>query len=264
MLTAFVVRTVDLSRRFAWTVIALGLLLALGSGWYAATHFSMNTDVNQLLSPDLEWRQREKELEKAFPQKVDVMLVVVESETSDAAEEAAEKLAAKLHAMPDKFSYVQRPDAIPFFLKNGLLFLPENELNNALNQLVQAQPLLGMLTSDPSLRGFFNTIDLMLQGLKHGQTDYGHIDKPLTKIVETVEAALNGKDKPLGWQSMAPDYKPSPRDLRKYILTKPVLDYSNLQPGQAASDAVRAAVQELGLTEQGVKVRLTGTVPLND
>ncbi|HUA55092.1 MAG TPA: MMPL family transporter, partial [Candidatus Sulfotelmatobacter sp.] len=54
-------------------------------------------------------------------------------------------------------------------------------------------------------------------------------------------------------------------ELRRFVLAQPVLDYSALSPGAAAQAAVRAAVQELGLTpDHGVRVRQTGDVALDD
>jgi uncharacterized protein len=192
-------------------------------------------------------------------------LVVVDGNTPDAAETAAEALAVKLRAMPNRFSQVVRPDRTPFFRKNGLLFLSKDEINTILNQMIQAQPILGILASDPSLRGFFGMIDLMLEGVARGETEFKQLDTPINTIAETVEATVAGQDKPLAWQSMSTEQKPSLRDLRKFILAKPVLDYTALEPGEASSDALRAVVNDLHLTpDNGVRVRLTGDVALND
>lgn len=265
MLTNLIVHIVDFSRRFAVMIIVLSLIIATGLGFFVAYNFKINTDINQLISGDFDWRKKEKELEHAFPQKTDITLIVVDGDTADAAENAATQLTAKLSAMPDKFSFVQRPDSIPFFRKNGLLFLPKDDVSAALNKMVEAQPLLGALSTDPSLRGFFSTIGLMLQGLQVGQITYDRLDQPLNTIADTVKAALAGQDKPLAWQSMASDKPPTLRDTRKFIIAKPILNYSELQPGAASSEAVRELVKTLQLTpDNGVRVRLTGSVPLND
>src|SRR5262249_52469693 len=149
--------------------------------------------------------------------------------------------------------------------KNGLLFLPKDALTTTLGQLTEAQPLLGMLSSDPSLRGFAGMLDLMVQGFQAGQVPYDRLDTPFARVTDTIEAALAGQDKPLSLQSMAGDTGAAPRDLRKFIVTKPVLDFSELESGKAARDAVRSAANELGLTpDHGVRVRMTGSVALND
>jgi len=55
------------------------------------------------------------------------------------------------------------------------------------------------------------------------------------------------------------------RELRHTILVQPKLEFSALQPGARASEAIRQAARDLGLTpEKGVRVRLTGSVPLAD
>ncbi len=265
MLTTLVTSVVDFSRRFAWAVILLSILLTLGCGWFAATHFKINTDVNGLLSADLPWRKQEAELEKAFPQNVDLTVIVIDGDTPDKAEGAAAALAEKLHALPNQFSMVQRPDAIPFFRTNGFLYLSKDELSDTLDQLVQAQPMFGVIASDPSLRGFFGVIGLMLQGLQYGQVDYAKLDQPFVKMADTIDAAIAGQDKPLVWEGSGDNKKPNLHEIRKFILVKPVLNYGELEPGAETSKTIRAEANELGLTpEHGVHVRLTGSVPLND
>ena len=164
MLTSLVIRIVTRSQRYALAIVATALLCAAGMGWFVVHNFKINTDINQMMSDDLEWRKREQEIFKAFPQKTDLLLVVVDGDTPDAADNAASKLTAKLQAMPDRFTMVQRPEAIPFFRKNGILLLPQEQLAGALNQMVEAQPMLGMMATDPTLHGFFNMIGLMVQG----------------------------------------------------------------------------------------------------
>lgn len=265
MLQAFFTRIVDASRRHALLVVIAATVMTILFGWYAATHLNINTDINQLMSDDLSWRRQEKALEKAFPQKVDNLVIVIDGATPDAAESAAAKMTQRLRAMPQLFTEVERPDAIPFFRKNGLLFLSKTELATTLDELVQAQPMLGMLASDPSLRGLTGMLGLMVQGFQAGQIDYDRLDQSFSKISATIEAALAGQDKPLALQSLADGGKPAPRDLRKFIITKPVLDYSQLESGKAARDTVRRMANELGLSpDHGVQVRMTGSVALSD
>jgi hypothetical protein len=108
-------------------------------------------------------------------------------------------------------------------------------------------------------------ISMMLQGVERGETDLKQLESPFNIIAATIEANLAGQDKPLAWQTMSSVQKPLPRDLRKLILTKPILDFTALQPGEAASAAIRAAANNLQLTpDHGVRVRLTGPIALND
>lgn len=265
LLTTFVGQIVDTSQTWAKTLVAACLILTILLGLFAVDNFKINTDVNQLLAEDLPWRHQEKVLEKAFPQNVDTLLVVIDGDTPDHAEEAATLLYSKLLALPATFKSVTRPDAIPFFRKNGLLFLSEKELGTTLDALVQAQPMLGTLVSDPSLRGFFSTIGMMAQGVAVGMIDKNSLERPLNAIASTLEAAQMGENQPMGWQDLMASDKPTLRDLRKYILTLPNLDYSQLEPGHNARGALQKLIQENNLTpNHGVHIRLTGSIPLAD
>jgi len=266
LLTSFLVFLVDACRRHAlFLIVAASLLTAVLSA-YVATNITINTDINQLLSDNLDWRKREKELEAAFPQKVDNLVVVIDGQTGEKAEAAAAVLAEKLAALPDKFSFVSRPDALPFFRTNGLLYLSDKELSDVLEQIVEAQPLLGTMISDPSVRGLLGTIELMMRGAQAGAVDGSQIETPLQEMSAVFSAALEGQDHPLNIQKMMPGpAQNAAHELRRYIITKPVLDYASLQPGLEATQAVRDFIADLGLTpENGVRARLTGSVPLND
>lgn len=269
LLENFVAGLASLSRRYAAIVISTVLLLSLVLGWYVAANIRVNTDVDQLLADDLAWRQQEKALEQAFPQQVDRLVVVIDAKDADRAETKAANLAAAMAATPDLFKTVVRPDAIPYFRKNGLLFLAPDKINTILDQLVQAQPVLGMMSADPSLRGLFSTLSLVMQGYQRGDVNYDRLEQPFTLMADSVEYALAGMSVPLPWQSLlgGSDSAPNPQQLRKFILTQPKLDYGSLTPGAAASDRIRALAETVEPPldlQKGESVRLTGSVALND
>ena len=45
-------------------MILASLLLALGAGFYTATHFAMNTDSGKLISAEVGWRKREDSFDR--------------------------------------------------------------------------------------------------------------------------------------------------------------------------------------------------------
>src|SRR5262249_50879388 len=190
---------------------------------------------------------------------------VIDGPTPDQAEDAAAALAEKLKSDKALFWSVRRPDGGEFFRKNGMLFLPKDEVQSFADQMVQAQPLIGTLAADPSLRGLFDALDLTAQGIERGEAKLDEPDHPFAVFADTVESSLAGKYHPLSWQTLLTGIKPRTRELRKFVLAQPVLDYSDLEPGAQASRAIRQAARDLGLTpERGVRVRLTGSVPLAD
>ena len=69
MIRSAIVRIVSVCARFHWTVIVAGAVLLAGAAIFDVTHFSINTDVEKLISQDLPWHARQVALTKAFPQK---------------------------------------------------------------------------------------------------------------------------------------------------------------------------------------------------
>lgn len=267
MLTRSIVRLVDLSRRFAVLVVLTALAASIAMGTYVVGHFKINTDIDQLMAADLDWRVREKEMDAAFPQKLDRLVIVVDglNNSADLAEDAAAKLARELSKKPELFKTVERPDSLPFFQKNGLLFLDEEELTGILEVLIKSQPMLGSLARDPSLRGLFSTTQLAIQGIAHGQAEYKMLEPSFTMMAQIIEANMEGTSVRMPWQSMMSDRPPSLRETRKFILVQPVLYFDDLSPGATASKEIRAIAEKMKLTpDRGVSIRLTGSVALND
>ena len=258
-------KVVDLSRHHAYAVVAVCLVLTILFGWYMATHLGIDASTDHLIDPKLPWRLAEAEIERLFPQNEGVLVIVVDGATPELADDAAGRLAARLAARPDMFPSVRRPDASDFFRRNGLLFLPTTEVEQLTDALAKAQPLMAALASDPSVNGLFGAFNLALEGAASGQLDPVELDRSFAAIADSLAAAQAGHGPPLSWQRLLTDRKPTPMELQRIVLAKPVLDYSQLSAGAAATAVVRSAATELGLTAaNGVRVRMTGVVALND
>jgi uncharacterized protein len=265
MIGRAIARLVEISMRTALAVVIICLVGGVLLGAYAVTHLSVDTDTNDLISPELPWRKREAEFDRAFPQNVDLLAVVIDGATPGQAEDAATYLAQWMRDRPQLYRTVRRPDGGEFFTRNGLLFLPVKEVQDVADQLITAQPLLGSLAADPSLRGLFSAISLALQGVTNDEIKLAALDAPLTALADPVEAALAGRPHHLSWESLFTGRAPQTQERRRFILVQPNLDYSALEPGAKASTALRTAAEEFGLTpEHGVRVRLTGPVALSD
>jgi len=256
---------VELSRRHAALLASAMALLAVASGIYTARHISIDTDEQKLISANVPWRRTAAEFDREFPQLRDLLAVVVDARTPDQAADAASTLTARLRSQPGLFSDVRQPDASPFFMRNGLLFLPRADVQKFADDMISAQPLLGMLAADQNLRGVFGAIDLMAQGAIRGDIGRAVIDPPLVAVERATQAALAGRRDPLSWQTLLGGRKPDPRELRRFILARPILDYKAVEPGHRAVVAVRASARAEGLESSGgVRVRVTGPVALSD
>ncbi|SDB64388.1 MMPL family transporter [Belnapia rosea] len=245
-----------------WPVVALALLLTLGAGLVVAQRFAMNTDTDALFPADLPWRLTENRISEAFPQRDRVIAVVVDGVTGDAADRAAAGLAEALARRDDLFLSIERPDALPFFRRNGLLFLETAEMRQTTERIIAAQPLLGTLAADPSLRGLATALGLVLQGVERGEAKLTDIAAPLAALAPAAEAAAAGRIEQPDWASLFTGRPPDPQALRRFVLVRPRLDFSALSPGATAGEAIHEAAGRLQMP--GIRFRMTGEIPMAD
>jgi uncharacterized protein len=260
-----IARLVAFAAARAWIVAALGLLLAIAAVGYVGGHFSINTNTDALLSPDLPYRKSETAFAKLFPQSATQVVVVIDAKTPELAEEAAAGLAAKLASNPKMFPSVQRPDGGAFWSQEGLLFAPTTSVQSSMQHLIAAEPFLGPMAADPSLRGLMASFQTALTGVNAGQTQLSAIASPIGRLDEAIETMEAGGNVSFSWLAMIGGGPPDPRQLRKLILVNPALDYGALEPGAEASQVIRDDARSLEFdAAHGVRVRLTGPVPLQD
>ncbi len=263
MLRSSILRTVDFCNRYAWWVIVAGLALATASAVYTVRNFAVKTDVKDLFPHDLPWTQHAFDFMKAFPQPE--MLVLADAPTPELVDQASTKLAEALAHRPDRFRAVHEMQGGPFFQRNGLSYLPESEVARLTQGLVQAGPLLQTLAADPSLRGALGALDLGLMGVQYAQVQLDDLAPAMTMASDTVQEALSGRPANFSWRALASGKASEPQELRRFIEVEPVLDYSALEPGRAASDAIMQTVDGLHLGhDYQARGRLTGLVPMND
>ena len=244
MLTSLVVSIVRICTRFATLVVVLSLVLAIGAGFYTARNFSINTDINTLISPDLDWRKRDNQFEKAFDRER-LILAVVEAPTPELATSAAKALAEKLAGDTKNFESVTPLGSGEFFEKNGLLFLPAEEVGKVTGQLEAAAPLIEIMAGDPSIRGLTGALETGLAGIKRGQAKLDNADRPFNLIAQTVEDVLKKAKATFSWRELVSDKPLTDADKRAFIEFKPILDYQALEPGKTATDAIRQAATDL-------------------
>ena len=262
MIASLILRLVAASVRRPVLAALACLVLAGAALAYAAGGFSMTTDTAALISPKVQWRQNEKAVETAFPNLTDVLLVIVDGKTPELAEAGAAKLSDALGGDTRHFRRVERPDGGPYFAKQGLMFGSVAQVQGATDSLIKAQPLLGPLARDPSLRGIAGAFSTALMGVEQGGAKLADFDTPMRTLGDALDKTLAGKPAFFSWQDMMGG-EAAPR--RRLILAQPKLDYEALQPGEDAVAAINGQAAKLGLdAAHGVSVRTTGEVPLAD
>jgi hopanoid biosynthesis associated RND transporter like protein HpnN len=263
-ITALVVRAIDFCVHFAWPVIGVALVLTVASSWYAATHFSMTTDINKLISTDIPWRQREMAFETAFPQ-YELIVAVIEAPTPELVAEASDALTARLSQRKDLFRSIQQPQGGAFFAQNGFLFESTDELGPQLKNLTQAQRLVQVLAGDPSLRGVIQALQFGLLGVQGGRITLDAMTWPMTLGADAIEKVNAGQPATFSWRDMVQGRASTPSERRKFLNIQGILDYSELEPGLKATDAIRKAAADLNFAaDYQANLRLTGPVPMAD
>jgi len=264
--TRLLISLVRFACRQPWPMLGVALLLALLSLGYVAGNIQMSSDASALISVKVPWRAAEHRMDAAFPGNGDSTLVVIDGQTPELAEAAAATLAQALATDHAHVRAVSRPDGGPFFAKEGLLFASAAEVQATTARMIEAQPFLGPLAADPSLRGIAGALGTMLQGVARGDAKLDKIDAPMAHLAAALEAQGAGRPAYFSWQSLLQSGRGTlALPTRRLLLVRPVLDYGALMPGEASSDAIRATAARLHLDPgHGITVRLTGSVALSD
>jgi uncharacterized protein len=262
VLTSIVVWIVKACTRFAVTTVLIALILAVAAGFYTARKFEINTDINTLISPDLDWRKRDIQFDEAFDREKTI-LAVVEGPTPELTNSATAALNQKLAGDTKHFESVQPLGSGEFFEKNGLLFPPVAQVARFTSQFESAAPLIEIMAGDPSLRGLTGALETGLVGVKRGQVKLDSTERPFNQIAQTVENVLNSGTGTFSWRELVSEKPLTDADRRAFIEFKPILDFNALEPGKAATDAIRQAASDLNLMGvYGARIRLTGPVPI--
>jgi hypothetical protein len=242
--------------------LLIGLVLAVVAGVYTARHFAINTDINTLISDKLDWRQRDVQFDRAFDRD-STILAVVEAPTPEQTRTAAAALLDKLKGDTKNFVSMQALGSGEFFEKNGLLFLPAPELAQLTGQFEAAAPLIEIMAGDPSIRGLTGALETGLAGVRRGDVKLDNTARPFNLIAQTVEDIVDKGSAHFSWRELTSKTPLTDADRRAFIEFKPVIDYSALEPGKDATDAIRKAAADLDFPgKYQARVRLTGPIPI--
>lgn len=247
----------------AGVVAACAVLVTVLAGLYFVQNLRINTSNTDMLSADLPFRQNQTAASNAFPQLSDNILIVVEGVVPDVADEGAIRLAAALSDRDDVFNRVLDLAGLDFFRRNGLLFLRFEEVEDLTFRLAQAQPFLGALSADPTLRGFANMMGLAIKEIGGGGDTGFDMTRALDSIAEVAEAQQANAFLPLSWERLMRDKLDDEKSAMRFITVQPKLDFASLEPARRAIDVIHETARQLNLgPDTGVRVRLTGSAVL--
>lgn len=258
-----------------WATMAAGLLLTVLAAAFCASHFAINTDMADMVSPDLPFRKLKKQFDAAFPSQAQTLVAVVDGPTPEVARAGLRALAARVVPGQGPVAEVLAPAASPFFARNGLLFRPVAEVQKLADDLARAQALLGLMAQDPSLPGLCSTLETFLaRAAAADPAATGRLDGLLAGLARVVDGAAAGQRRYMSWQEImagpaeaghgqsGQSQSDQSQATRQFLVVTPQLDYARHNPGKAAMALLRQAAEQVRAEVPGVSVRLTGNVAL--
>ena len=228
---------------------------------YAVDHFAIDSDNGKLIRKDAPFRDNYEAFDRAFPHYDESTLIVVSAASKTRARDAAMLLANTLRQSPEIFRNVFVPSEGEFFDDNGLLYLERAELEDLVERLSEAQPALAALAEDPSLRGLSEQLIDAVDAAVDGETLPGGFVRISDRVSQVAEDLATGQAVARSWEDEF--LADEPGDEYQLITLQGVKTFGDSTPSQLQIDTIRQTAVDLALVpEQGVRVRLTGMVPL--
>ncbi|RMD56643.1 MAG: hypothetical protein D6828_04095, partial [Nitrospirae bacterium] len=234
-------------------------LLTIYLLYYSATHFQINTDLEEMISEKLKFRKVFNEYKKFFPFK-ERIIFVIDAPTPEMATFVRDHIAKDIKREEKLFKSVYVPGGGDFFKKNGLLYMSIEELEELSDKLAEAQPLLFKLSEDFSIRGLFSVLGSILEHMEE-MRGYEDILLPLfERLNSTIESIL--EETPhhyyqFSWQEIMLNNGEKSSQRRQFIVAQPIFNYKALFPAEKAIKFSKKMAENIGNTYD-VKVRLTG------
>lgn len=246
--------------RYPKTLILLTLLICGFSLYYTAKHLGVDGDTTDILSKELQFRKDRDRFIRTYPQDDQAILVVVDARTPERATQALDYLGAEFSREKRQIQSVYIPGAGDFFDRHGLLYLDLDDLDELAAKLAEAQPFIGALAKDNSLKSLLSILEQAITTDEHELPV--DLNPLLDKIRRAVRAVLDGKAYQLSWQQMMLGEDLELLSTRRFVLLKPYLNFNELMPAEKPLATVRAIVAKAEQAFPGVNIRLTGEVVL--
>jgi len=257
-------RWVGFVHRHPIIVLTLAILATGAVLYYAVTNFRMNMDTTSMISDKLQFRRLQSDFRKAFPGLSDTIVVVLDADSAELALSGRQRLAERLRKETDLFKSVYEPGGESYFQKNGLLYLPVDQLEGFADTMAGAQPLLALLSQDLSLRGLFSVLEKVLVQPKEAATTDKRIDILYDRIGQAFQNVMDSRPVRLSWQEVMISGNITARLQRQFVIIRPVLRQNDLSAGEEHVGAIRRAAKDLGIDDSaGIRMRITGDIALN-
>ena len=253
-LTDLLSRWVSFVARNGWLVLSVLSLVSVALGWIAVDRFRINSNLSDLIQQDAPWRVDFDRYEVAFPDAVRTSMLVVSGKSQKGVEDAAKQLEVTLRNRDDLFRAIHAPQNDDYFRDHALLFMDLADLDDMVDRIARAQPMLTAVAEDPSLRGI---LELLTDGVENEAPEEG-FDVLVRLVTQSGEAQLAGENPEVAWTD---ELFTSDETLYRLIFLKARQNFGEALPSAQLMAERRAIISALPLA-QGVSVRITGEIPL--
>lgn len=247
-------------------VLVMALLFAAISVVYTIKNMEFLTGRDDLMPKNAPFQVIYQAYRAEFGDQEEIV-AVIESDDAERATRAADALYARLNQEKGVFREVFYPGGLPYFRKNGLLFMPLADIKNLHTTLAMAAPVLKDLAASPSVQTLFTSLTNQIDGYLAAPDPKAL--RSLTFMLSTLDKGFKGFDGKNSTMSMdsflkgGGDGKPSMLESagkQQVITILPVKEPGSFVPAEKAIKATRAALADtLKKTEfKGIKAGLTG------
>ena len=257
--------------RYPGAILAVALILSALSLYYAKNEMTFLTGRDSLMPSNAPFQREYSAYREEFGDQEDIVVVI---EAGDAAQSLSfgDALYERLNKAPGLYREVFYPGGLPFFRKNGLLFMPLEDLQGLRKTLSLAAPVLKDLAAAPSIQTLFTSITGQIDSYLLLAPDSPDARKRLESLSFMLAALDNGfkgfdgKTSALSMDSFLKgggSGKPSLIESvgkQQVITILPVKDEKSFVPAEKAIKGVRAEVAELLKKPEfkGVQAGMTG------
>ena len=251
-------------------ILGLAVLLSVISVIYTIRNMEFLTGRDDLMPKNAAFQVDYRAYRAEFGDQEEIV-VVIESDDAERATRAADALYARLNQEKGVFREVFYPGGLPYFRKNGLLFMPLEEIQQLRTTLTMAAPVLKDLAAAPSVQTLFTSLTRQIDGYL-AKPDPVAL-KSLTFMLTTLDKGFKAFDSkgsgPASGMSMDSflkgnsNGKPSMLEnagRQQVITVLPVKEQGSFVPAEKAITVTRTALDEILKKPEfkGIKAGLTG------
>ena len=248
------------------SILGFALLISLMSVLYTVQKMEFLTGRDDLMPRNAAFQVDYRDYRNEFGDQEEIV-AVLESDDAEKSTRAADALHVRVSKDKDLYREIFYPGGLPYFRKNGLLFMPLEEIKGLRSTLTMAAPVLKDLAAAPSVQTLFTSLTSQIDGYLASPNPDSL--KSLTFMLSTLDQGFKGFDGKTSALSMDSFLKGSGAGSssmlenagkQQVITLRPIKEEGSFVASEKSIAAARAALDEILARPEfiGVSGGLTG------